>query len=79
MNRQPCVQAGMGGTEPAPDRVFIGGLPYYLAEEQVRARPDPPPIRAALHAHALKTRVVCARHRSAASCCPPLAPSAPSI
>jgi len=27
---------GMGGPADGPDRIFVGGLPYYLSEEQIR-------------------------------------------
>ena len=30
------LQAGSGSVSDSPDRIFVGGLPYYLTEEQVR-------------------------------------------
>lgn len=29
------VASAIGGTE-GPDRIFVGGLPYYFTEEQIR-------------------------------------------
>lgn len=32
---QDLIDSGMAGAE-GPDRIFVGGLPYYFTEEQIR-------------------------------------------